>query len=85
MWSGSLTKKNKQNIKRVQNNALRIIYGPLIDSYEELLKSIGETTLKKRRDHLSLSFARKCLKSDKFNNWFPRGVTTRKNTHFLEP
>ena len=85
VWSGSLTKKNKQNIERVQKNALRIIYGPLSCTYEELLESIGETTLETRRDHLSLSFARKCLRNEKFKHWFPRGVSTRKRNHFLEP
>ena len=85
VWSGSLTKKNKQNIERVQKNALRIIYGPLSCTYEELLESIGETTLEKRRDLLSLSFARKCVKNAKFKHWFPRGVSTRKSNHFLEP
>ena len=32
----------------------------------------------------SLSFTRKCLKSEKFCNWFPTGVSTRDGSHFLE-
>jgi hypothetical protein len=37
VWCGALLVKNKQNIERVQNNALRIILGNYDDPYQTLL------------------------------------------------
>ena len=85
VWSGALSVKNKQNIERVQKNALRIIFGNYDDPYQTLLDEIQLDSLLDRRDTLCLGFASKCLKSEKFNKWFPQGVGTRSGAHFLEP
>jgi hypothetical protein len=84
VWSGSLTNGNKQDIKRVQKNAMRIIFGSSFSSYDDCLEDIEEDTLLSRRDKLCLSFAENCLKDEKFANWFPKGVSTRSGCHYFE-
>ena len=84
VWAGSISKKNTQDIERTQKNAFKIIFGSSYTSYEELLMEIDESSLKERRDELSLRFAQKCLKNDKFCSWFPPGVSTRGGSHFFE-
>ena len=84
VWSGSLTKGNKQDIERVQRNALRIILGSEFKTYEESLEVLGEQTLEERRDKLCLKFAKTCLENPKFSSWFQKGVCTRGGSYFLE-
>ena len=85
VWTGALTKKNSRDIERVQKNAYRIIYGKNYSSYSDTLDEAGESTLNERRDYLSLKFAKKFLKTNVFNNWFQRGMTTRNTKYFSEP
>ena len=84
VWSGALTVKNKQDIERVQKTAMRIIAGSYHTPYEQFLDDVEEDTLAVRRDKLCLNFAKKCLKTDKFSCWFPKGVGTRSGPHFFE-
>ena len=84
VWSGALTVKNKQDIERVQKTAMRIIAGSYYTPYEQFLDDVEEDTLAVRRDKLCLNFAKKCLKTDKFSCWFPKGVGTRSGPHFFE-
>ena len=67
-----------------RKNTLKIIFGAAYTSYEDLLIEIDESSLKERRDELSLKFAQKFLKNDKFCDWFPLGVSTRGGSHFFE-
>ena len=85
VWAGALTKKNSRDIERVQKNAYRIIYGKNYITYQDTLDEAGESTLNERRDFLSLKFAKKCLKTNFFSNWFQRGMATRNNKYFSEP
>ena len=71
VWSGALSKKNKQDIERVQLNALSIICGVYGKPYDLLLEDLEEETLILRRDKLSLKFAQKCFKNERFYSWFP--------------
>ena len=84
VWSGALSTKNKQDIERVQKNALKIIYGKYNTSYDNFLTEIEEDSLLSRRDHLCLTFAKKCLKNPKFKDWFTEGIKTRSGSHFFE-
>jgi hypothetical protein len=84
VWSGALSTKNKQDIERVQKNALKIIYGKYNTSYDNFLTEIEEDSLLSRRDHLCLTFAKKCLKNPKFKDWFTDGIETRSGSHFCE-
>ena len=84
VWSGALTTGNKQDIERVQKNALRIIFGSTFTNYEDCLFQVGENTLEVRRDQLCLNFAENCLKNEKFCTWFPEGIRTRNVCHYFE-
>ena len=53
VWSGTLSNKNKKDIKRVQRNALKIIEGSANTAYENAL----EMKLSTRRDKLCLTFS----------------------------
>ena len=67
VWSGALSAKSSQDIERVQRNAMRIISNSMNTSYDDFLDQIEEQTLSSRRETLCLSFAQKCLKTDKFS------------------
>ena len=54
-------------------------------SYEELLEDKNQVSLHERRDQHALKFAKKCLKSEKFNSWLQTGIQTRNGIHFSEP
>ena len=71
VWHSSLTKKNRNDLERVQKVAVRIIMGTKKLSYNEELKIIKLETLEKRRTNLCLRFAKKCLKSEKMKDLFP--------------
>ena len=57
-WAGSIIKKNKTDIERVKRNAMKIIFGTSDNSYTNILESVGEVSLMKRRENLSLKFTR---------------------------
>ena len=85
VWSGALSVKNSQDIERVQRNAMKIISNSFNTSYNDFLEQIEEETLSTRRETLCLSFAQKCLKTDKFGAWFTKGVETRSGScYFVE-
>lgn len=84
VWCGSISRKNKQHIERVQKSAFRTIFRNSYQSYEDILDQIDEKSLDERRDHLALNFAKKFLKSEKFGNWFPTGLKTRRGTYYTE-
>ena len=84
VWSGALTKRNIQDIERVQQNAMRIIFGAAFTTYDDCLEQLEEQTLEERRSKLCLTFALNCLKTEKFSSWFPKGIKTRSGTHFCE-
>ena len=64
VWNSSLTKKNERELERVQKVAVRLIIGKETP-YEESLDILKLTSLKERRNLLSVNFARKCLSNEK--------------------
>ena len=56
-------------MERVQKVALRLIYGRIL-SYTALLKTAKLCKLSKRREKLSLEFAKKAAQHPKFKDWF---------------
>ena len=58
------------DIERVQKSALHIVLGNGYISYDNALKISNLETLEKRRDKLSLKFALKAEKHQKFKKWF---------------
>ena len=71
VWHHSLTKAEISSLERVQRSACRIIFGDRYESYEKSLEVLKMDSLEKRRDKLTMSFAKSCLKLEKMKNLFP--------------
>ena len=76
VWHSSLTQGQEFEIERVQKVALRIILKEEYDCYTNALSLCSLQTLRDRRNHLSLTFAQKCTKSDKTSDMFPLNSKT---------
>ena len=72
----SLTDEQDELLDRLQNQALRCIYGPGI-SGRRMREQSGLVTLRDRRVELCDKFVTKCLSNDKFSHWFPLKNTRR--------
>ena len=80
VWHNSLREEGSSSIERIQKIALRMILKEDYSDYTSALHLTGLETLKLRRTQLSLSFAKKCLKSDRMSDLFPQNekiVNTR--------
>ena len=75
LWHSSLTKKNRDDLERVQKSAVKCILGRNYQSYEEGLERLGLETLERRRDQMCLKFAKQCLKIDKMKKFFGKNYT----------
>lgn len=87
-YHSSLTDEQDERLERLQDHALKCIFGPE-KSARKLRGLAGLTTLRERREELVLKFATKCANDPAFDHWFPRRVTGRntrnKNTEtYLE-
>ena len=87
VWHSGLTIQNEIDLERVQKVALKLILKENYKSYEHALNYLELDTLKQRRIDLSLTFARKCLKSKKIKYLFPPNngihtMMTRNHEHF---
>ena len=69
-WTPGLTKTEINQFERVQKTACAIILGANYQSYKLALKTLNMDTLESRREQISIKFAKKALKSEKFNHWF---------------
>ena len=69
-WHPMLTLQNSKAIERVQKSALAIILSPNYISYDEALAKTELERLDKRREKLSLNFAKKAAKHPEHSNWF---------------
>ena len=76
VWHSSISEEDSNNIERVQKTALKIILNEGYEDYTSALDSSGLPTLRDRREKLSLNFAKKCLKSERSQDLFPRTVKT---------
>ena len=66
VWEPALTKAQSKQLERVQQCAFYIIMGSSYTNYESAVIFLGSV----RRTQLCLSFALKCEKNQKFQNWF---------------
>ena len=85
IWHSSLTEEESKNFERVQKTALKIILKNNYEGYYSALSLANLQTLRYRRKLLSLSFAKKCLKSGKNSDLFPmnmKNVNLRKKEKF---
>ena len=86
VYHSFLTDAQDEELDRLQNHALRYIYGKDL-SYKKMREKAGVTTLRARREELCDKFSAKCLKSDRFRAWFPEKISarsTRKTEKYLE-
>ena len=74
VWHSSLTVHQNNALERIQRVCLKIILGKDYVGYISALESCELETLESRRDKLSLSFAKKCIKSSKHRHLFPAAV-----------
>ena len=77
-WHSSLTKEEIYRIEREQKKAFAIILGNEYNSYKNALSVLKQETLEKRRENMTIKFAKKCAKNPKHSNMFPRN-TMRQN------
>ena len=78
-WTPGLTKLEIRQLERVQKSACAIILGQNYESYKTALKILEMETLEFRRQKISLTFAKKALKSEKFKQWFNNEETVEPN------
>ena len=71
VWHSGLSIKNKKDIERVQKAAVRVIMGRSYKNYTHSLRQLNLVSLEKRRELLSLRFAKNCLRNEKMKNIFP--------------
>ena len=71
VWHSGLSSKNKKDIERVQKAAVRVIMGKSFKNYTHSLRELKLESLEKRRELLSLRFAKNCLRNEKMKNLFP--------------
>ena len=69
VWTSGLTKAEENQIERIQKAAFSIILDRRYISYARALTYFKRTTLS-RRTELNLKFAKKCLSSEKYQQWF---------------
>ena len=70
VWTSGLTLAEIGQLERVQKCAFNIILSGSYCNYKKALKTMGRKTLMVRRKELNLNFAKKCLKSEKYQHWF---------------
>ena len=63
LWQGGLTAENRDNLERTQKSFVKLILRGNYTNYEESLLQLNLQTLDKRRDILSLRWAKKCLEN----------------------
>ena len=78
VWHSSITAGEKYDLERTQKVALKIIFGTSYTTYTEALELTGIDTLVARRSKLCLTFARKCVKSEKTKSMFPLNINIAK-------
>ena len=71
VWHNGLTKRNENDIERIQKSALRVILKHNYTGYQNALVTLGMQSLRDRREELCLRFAKSCLKIEKFQKYFP--------------
>ena len=72
VWHSGLTVENKEDLKRIQKCALKIILKEKYIFYEHALETLDLECLNYRRENLCLQFAKKCLRNEKMKDLFPK-------------
>ena len=69
-FHSSYTDEQDEHIEKLQNHALKCIYGPGI-SARKIRSLSGLQILRARRIELADKFAKKCSSNPRFQQWFP--------------
>ena len=75
VWHSGLTRKDNNDIERVQKAALRLILGEKYKTYNDALNVMKMDSLEMRRQNLCLKFAKQCLRNGKLKTMFPKSQT----------
>ena len=70
VWEPALTQAQSKQIERVQQCAFYIIMGDTFTNYNHALNYLSSERLSARRSKLCLSFALKCEKNLRYQDWF---------------
>ena len=86
LFAGGLSQTNMSDIEDVQRSAFKIILRRDYISYSQALDLLGETTLEKRRENISLKFAKKSTTHPKMRHLFKKKEysKTRNGSKFIE-
>ena len=76
VFHSSLTDGQDERLERLQDHALKCIFGPEL-SARKLRGLAGLTTLRERREDLVHKFAHKCANDPALDHWFPRDNARR--------
>ena len=76
VYHSSLTDGQDERLERLQDHALKCIYGTE-KSARKLRGEAGLTTLRERREEIVHKFAHKCANDPAFDHWFPRNTARR--------
>ena len=71
LWQGGLTEENRSSLERTQKSFVKLILGRKYKNYTQALLQLNLSTLDKRRDILSLKWAKKCTENEKMAHMFP--------------
>ena len=88
VWGSSLSEENKNDLERTQKCFTKLILKNKYKTYEESLLYLNLETLEKRRQDLSLKFAKDCIKNEKFKSLFEENenqVNTRHSAKYQIP
>ena len=70
VYHSSLTDQQDEELDRLQNQALKCIFGPKI-SASKMLELAQIDSLRQRREELCEKFAKKCVKNPRMSHYFP--------------
>ena len=73
VFASMITKRDSEELERIQAQALKSIYGWKI-SYRKLLLRSGLDRLDTRRHNAFLEFAKKLSSNSRYSSWFPKKV-----------
>ena len=76
VFHSMLTQENSNDIERIQKIVLRIILDDQYQDYHQACLALNVQNLQSRRTKISLSFALKCLTSDKHKQLFKLNENT---------
>ena len=71
LWQGGLTEENRSSLERTQKSFVKLILGRKYKKYMQAFLQLNLSTLDKRRDILSLRWAKKCTENKKMAHMFP--------------